>query len=93
MANACRWVDQVRTYEIVGASRHFAPQVYLDIAPYFATKMEAMKKYAGELRPYPNPRSLCGLQIHAQMRGLESGLELAEAYRIEKQVERPGGAL
>jgi N-acetylglucosamine malate deacetylase 1 len=87
---ACRWVDQLRTYEIVGASRHFAPQVYLDIEPYFDTKMAAMKKYAGELRPYPNPRSLRGLEIHAQMRGLEAGLMMAEGYKVQKQIVRSG---
>ena len=86
---ACRGVDHVRTYEIVGASRHFAPQIYLDVQPYFATKIEAMKKYAGELRPYPNPRSLEGMEIHARMRGMEAGLAMAEAYKVQKRVMRP----
>lgn len=88
---ACRGIDQLRTYEIVGASRHFAPQIYLDIEPYFETKMAAMKKYAGELRAYPNPRSLRGLEIHARMRGLEAGLSMAEGYKVQKHVVRPWG--
>lgn len=88
---ACRGVDAVVTYEVPGPTRHFRPNHYVDIAPYLDRKIAAMQRYEGELRPYPHPRSPEGLRIHAQFRGLESNLQAAEAFVIERYIRRGSG--
>ena len=46
----------------------------------------AITFYKNELREYPFPRSLKGIEINARFRGLQSGLELAEAFRVERGI-------
>ncbi|MDD5590230.1 MAG: PIG-L family deacetylase [Candidatus Portnoybacteria bacterium] len=58
----------------------FQPNYFVDISDVFGKKTEALKAYASEIRPYPHPRSVEGLKILAQWRGLQSGLRLAEAF-------------
>lgn len=85
---ACRWIDKVLAYEVPGTSRGFAPNVYLDVRDHLQKKIEAMKRYAGEMRPYPHPRSEQGLEVYARYRGMEAQLELAEAFILLKQITR-----
>ena len=61
----------------------FRPTVYLPFdAEALEAKRVALKAYAGEMREYPHPRSLSGLMIQAHRRGMESGLERAEAFML-----------
>jgi len=62
----------------------FVPNVYEDISDTFKKKIEAMGIYQKELREFPHPRSLKGIEIFAQKRGVESGLEYAEAFELIK---------
>ncbi len=64
----------------------FRPNVYYDISGVMDDKLKAMKAYRSELRKYPHPRSLEGIRILAQFRGLESGLELAEALCLVREI-------
>lgn len=61
-------------------SSSFRPQVYIDIHPTLEIKLQAMRCYESELRKYPHPRSIDGLRIRAQERGMEAGLLYAEAF-------------
>jgi LmbE family N-acetylglucosaminyl deacetylase len=65
-----------------GEGKKFAPNFYNDISCSIEKKKEAMKKYASELKNYPHPRSLEGIEILAKYRGLESGLKAAEAFKL-----------
>lgn len=65
----------------------FVPNVYVDISRTIATKKRALQTYRGEVRPYPHPRSLPGIEYLARRRGLEAGLRLAEAFRVLRHVE------
>lgn len=85
---ACRWVDEVRVYEVPGPTRFFQPNLYLNIEPYLEKKIAAMELYEGELRPYPHPRSREGIEIHAKARGLESNLVAAEAFFVSRRIVR-----
>lgn len=85
---ACRSIDAVLTFEVPGPTRHFRPNYYVNIEPYLERKIEAMRLYEGELRPYPHPRSPEGLRIHAQARGLDCQLAAAEAFVVERYVSR-----
>ena len=66
----------------------FQPTSYLDIAGFLERKCRALECYAGELRPWPHPRSVEGLTHLARLRGGEAGLEAAEAYRLLREIRR-----
>jgi LmbE family N-acetylglucosaminyl deacetylase len=85
---ACRGIDTVLAYEVPGPSRGFLPNYYVDIGRYLQMKIQAMKCYAEEMRPYPHPRSERGLEYHARFRGMEAAVEHAEAFLVLRQVVR-----
>jgi LmbE family N-acetylglucosaminyl deacetylase len=64
----------------------FNPNFYSDITKSYSQKLEAMKCYKNEIRKYPHPRSIKGLEINSRYRGMQSGLELAEAFRLERAI-------
>jgi hypothetical protein len=50
-------------------------------------KIEALLKYKSEIRDYPFPRSPEGISAFARYRGVQSGNEFAEAFRIIRSIE------
>ena len=64
----------------------FTPNVYVDISDTIKTKIEAMKAYESEIKPYPHPRSLEMINILAKMRGGVVGLNAAEAFILIREV-------
>lgn len=65
----------------------FAPNLYVEIAPEeLEKKIEAMKCYKLESRTFPHPRSSKGLNILAEKRGIEIGIELAEAFMVIREI-------
>jgi LmbE family N-acetylglucosaminyl deacetylase len=64
----------------------FTPNVYIDISDTIKTKIEAMKAYESEIKPYPHPRSLEMINILAKMRGGVVGLDAAEAFILIREV-------
>ena len=87
-------IQRLLSYEIGAGSRQglisgdggSVPNVFVDISGYMEKKLEAMLCYESELQEYPHPRSLKGLRIVAEERGLGMGLEAAEAFRLVRQV-------
>lgn len=65
----------------------FVPNTYVDVSGTINVKLEAMRCYKSELRKYPHPRSLEGIKILAQKRGLEVGLKFAEAFCLVRSIE------
>lgn len=65
----------------------FIPNTYIDISKTMDKKLAAMQCYESEIRNYPHPRSLEGIKILAQKRGLEVGLKYAEAFNLIRSVE------
>jgi len=45
-----------------------------------------MKKYKSELRNYPSPRSLEGIETYCKFRGLEVSEPFAEAFMILREI-------
>jgi len=62
--------------------KNFIPNVYVDISSTLEKKLDAMKAYQSELRGFPHPRSLEGIRVLAMQRGLESGMQYAEAFYL-----------
>ena len=65
----------------------FIPNYYEDISDYLEDKIKAMECYKTEIKEYPHPRSLEGIKILAQKRGTESGLKLAEAFMLIREIK------
>ncbi len=60
----------------------FQPNYYVNISDFLDRKTEALKAYARELREFPHPRSIKGIEVLAQKRGMEIGFAAAEAFAV-----------
>jgi len=79
-------VRKVLSYEIAPTTRFaiepFAPNVYVDISTFLGQKLEAMACYETEVRDFPHPRSLKGIELFARERGMSVGVEVAECFYL-----------
>lgn len=66
----------------------FKPTIFVNIKDTLQTKKEALMVYETELREYPHPRSIKGLEILAAKRGMEANMEFAEAFEIIRIIEK-----
>ena len=69
-------------WNMTDASKMFLPNVFVDIKDSLDSKIEAMKMYQSECRPYPHPRSPESLKAHANYWGLIAGMEYAEPFKL-----------
>jgi N-acetylglucosamine malate deacetylase 1 len=87
-------VRRLLSYEIGAGSRQgltagaggFVSNVFVDISDYMEKKLQAMSCYESELKEYPHPRSLKGLRMVAEERGLGVGLKAAECFRLVREL-------
>lgn len=84
---------RIMTFEILSSTEWqdqnmitFHPNCYVDITEYIHKKIEAMRCYQSELKKYPHPRSIDGIEYLARKRGMEVCLQYAEAFRIVREV-------
>jgi LmbE family N-acetylglucosaminyl deacetylase len=69
-------------------SQPFQPNYFLKLDNnHLETKIESLLKYKSEIREYPFPRSREGITAFARYRGIQSGNDFAEAYRIIRFIE------
>jgi len=64
----------------------FSPNFFVDISSSVQKKIEAIKAYESEMREFPHPRSLEGIALLAEKRGMEVGVESAEAFELIRRV-------
>lgn len=64
----------------------FVPTDFLDVSAAIDAKVAALECYAGEVRPWPHPRSPEGVRALARWRGAQSGFEAAEAFQLVRRV-------
>lgn len=64
----------------------FRPNTFVDIKETLEIKIEAMKIYESEMRPFPHPRSSKALIINAQRWGSVAGIEAAEPFELIREV-------
>lgn len=74
-------------WNMTDTAKMFVPNVFLDIKDEIDAKVEAMKKYPSECRPYPHPRSSEALRVHANYWGLTAGIEYAEPFKMIRKME------
>jgi LmbE family N-acetylglucosaminyl deacetylase len=82
----CYEIGPTMHFGLPAGSSGFVPSVFVDISEYLDTKLEAMKCYQTELREYPHPRSLKGLRLFAEERGLSVGLKAAECFQLIREL-------
>ena len=84
----------VLAFEVAGSMKEtdgkpgpFAPNYFVDISKTINQKTKCLRAYRSEMRKYPHPRSLEGLKILAQARGLQVGKKFAEAFQLVRLVD------
>lgn len=65
----------------------FVPSWFVDVGTTLARKLEALRAYADELRPWPHPRSLQAVEHLARWRGASVGVDAAEAFMLARTLE------
>lgn len=79
-------VKEIYSFKILSStdwsfSKDFRPDVFYDISDTVALKLEAAQIYEKELREFPHPRSLQGIDIDARYWGMACGFKYAEAFK------------
>lgn len=64
----------------------FMPNVFVDIKETFELKIKAIQQYVEIIKEYPHPMSIENLEALAKYRGAQSGLELAEAFMLMREL-------
>ncbi|HLG71767.1 MAG TPA: PIG-L deacetylase family protein [Chloroflexota bacterium] len=83
-------VPRVMSYEVPSSTDvaapfpelAFQPNYYVNVERFLDRKLEAIQAYERELREFPHPRSVKGLEVLAQKRGMEVGFLAAEAFVV-----------
>jgi len=87
-------VKIIRVYEVPSSTDQvpaqgawpFLPNYYVDLSGVLDLKIQALNCYETESRPFPHPRSREGLIALSRKRGMEVGLEAAEAFMVLREV-------
>ncbi len=82
----CYEISTTARFGLPAGSTGFAPNVFVDISRYLEKKLEAIRCYRTELREYPHPRSVKGLRLLAEERGLSVGLQAAECFQLVREL-------
>lgn len=82
-------VKEIYTFEVLSSTEwqspyvnSFSPSMFVDVSKYMNKKMDALKSYESEMRPYPHSRSYKNVESLAIYRGASVGVECAEAYEV-----------
>lgn len=65
---------------------YFIPTIFVDISDTFDKKIEALNVYKSEIKDYPHPRSVKGIEIIARRWGIVVGKELVEAFELVREI-------
>ena len=73
-------------WQMAGSALEFHPNWFEDISAFMTIKLEAVKAYKDELRDWPHPRSIKGVEYLARWRGATVGVDAAEAFMLCRKV-------
>lgn len=73
-------------WQLPGSLPPFVPSVFVDISATLDRKLRALAAYSQELRDWPHPRSLRGVEQLARWRGATVGLDAAEAFQLGRAI-------
>jgi LmbE family N-acetylglucosaminyl deacetylase len=60
----------------------FIPNTFVDISSTIDNKLEALKAYESEMKPWPHSRSIKAVEYLARWRGASVGFKAAEAFIV-----------
>ena len=64
----------------------FQPNWFVDISNQWDRKLKALKSYSSEMRSWPHPRSLKAIELQANLRGPQVGVNCAEAFFLLRNI-------
>ncbi len=75
------------THWVSKNSQTFAPNFFEELSEKnVKLKQKSFSSYKSQLKKFPNPRSLKGIQILANLRGMQIGTPNAEAFEVKIQI-------
>tara|TARA_B110000977_G_scaffold201788_1_gene298648 strand:+ start:8721 stop:9407 length:687 start_codon:yes stop_codon:yes gene_type:complete len=89
-------VETILCYEVVSSTewqlpisgKSFNPNYFIDISGKFLDKkIKSLKEYEHEMRSWPHPRSIKGVECLAHWRGASVGLDSAEAFMVGRIIK------
>lgn len=85
-------VKEIYSFEILSSTEwnyplSFSPDIFWDISETLNSKIEAMKCYKSELREFPHPRSLKGIELNATYRGMQVGKKAVETFKSVRVIK------
>ena len=83
----CFEVPSSTEWQLPGSAPVFTPNWFVNISDTLERKLAALNAYADELRDWPHPRSLQGVEHLARWRGATVGADAAEAFVLGRQLE------
>lgn len=92
--NATNFVNKVYSYEILSSSEwrftdSFKPNFFVSLSEKeVELKWKALSCYESEIKPFPFPRSTEGIFTLARYRGMQAGVEYAEAFSLIREIYR-----
>ena len=84
--------SEIYSFEIPSSTEwssvQFNPNIFVSLSlNQLTTKIEALKLYEDELRPYPHPRSIEAIIMRSRYWGSVCGHEYAEAFKLIRQIK------
>jgi len=67
-------------------SPSFTPNLFVDISDHLGAKLDAFSRFASQVRPFPDERSLETLRALALVRGANVSRSAAEAFMLIREV-------
>ena len=68
--------------------KKFDPNYFINIKQEWKKKEKALKAYKSEMLKFPNSRSIKGIKTLNQLRGVQNGIDMAEAFELVKFITR-----
>jgi LmbE family N-acetylglucosaminyl deacetylase len=86
------FVKEIYSFEILSSTEwnyplSFLPDIYFDITDTLENKIKAMNCYKSELRDFPHPRSLKGIELNAHYWGMRVGKKAIEAFKVVRIIK------
>lgn len=82
----CFEVPSSTEWQLPGSAPAFTPNWFINISQTLDRKLAALDAYAAELRAWPHPRTLLGVEHLARWRGATVGVDAAEAFMLGRQL-------
>ena len=82
----CFEVPSSTDWQSVSSDNFFRPNCFIDVSETLQKKLNALKAYKSEMRPWPHSRSMKAVENLARWRGSSTGMEAAEAFIIIREL-------